>query len=174
MAEDRTRPRARSGVRAGARPHVRPSSAARSRTAPAEPRGGAGWVRGAVLATIFVMLAVTLVPTARSVIRQRSQIAALTSTIATQQQDVTALTAEQKRWTDPAYVQQQARERLKFVKPGERSYSVIDPATQAPTLPSGTTVAAPSSSGTLPWYGQVWESVELADRPTAGMEPVDP
>ncbi len=120
------------------------------------------------------MLLVTLVPTARSVIRQRSQIAQLHSTIAAQEADVAAQQAELDRWKDPAYVEQQARERLKFVKPGEKSYSVIDPSTQAPSLPAGASVAAPGSSGTLPWYGALWQSVQLADQPTAGMEPVGP
>lgn len=131
-------------------------------------------MRGAVLATILVMLAVTIIPTARSVIRQRSEISALKERIASQQGDVASLTQEQQRWQDPAYVEQQARERLKFVKPGERSYSVIDPAKQPAQMPSGAVVAAPSSQGSSPWYGQLWQSVQLADKPTAGMEPVDP
>ncbi|GAA1882247.1 FtsB family cell division protein [Lapillicoccus jejuensis] len=153
----------------------RPAEASRGRTPqPVEPTSSKAWVRGAVLATIVVMLLVTLVPTARSVIRQRSQIAQLHSTIAAQEADVAAQQAELARWQDPAYVEQQARERLKFVKPGEKSYSVIDPADAAPSLPSGASVAAPSSSGTLPWYGALWKSVQLADQPTAGMEPVAP
>ncbi|MDQ2758355.1 MAG: septum formation initiator family protein, partial [Actinomycetota bacterium] len=145
---------------------------ARSRTAPAEPRQSTAWVRGAILASILVMLAVTIVPTARSVIRQRSQISALQDTISAQQADVTQRQAELARWNDPAYVEQQARERLKFVRPGERSYGVIDPPGDKATVPSGTTVAAPQSSSNRPWYGQMWQSVQLADRPSAGMAPV--
>ena len=39
---------------------------------------------------------------------------------------VEELQKEQARWSDNAYVEQQARERLKFVKIGDRSYTVID------------------------------------------------
>lgn len=171
MAADSRRPRAR---RAPGPTSRRPAAAARSRTAAAQPRHSTAWVRGAILASILVMLAVTIVPTARSVIRQHSQISALQDSIATQQADVARDQAELARWKDPAYVEQQARERLKFVRPGERSYGVIDPAGDKVALPSGTTVAAPQSSSNRPWYGQVWQSVQLADRPTAGMEPVAP
>ena len=58
--------------------------------------------------------------------------------VAAQEQDVAALEGERERWRDPAYVEQQARQRLKFVKPGERSYTVLDP---EPT--SGTTDLVP-------------------------------
>ncbi|MEO3936273.1 septum formation initiator family protein [Dermatophilaceae bacterium Soc4.6] len=171
MGADRRRPGTR---RAPAPAGRRPSSAARSRTVPPEPRQATAWVRGAILASMLVMLAVTIVPTARSVIRQRSQISALHESIAVQQDDVVQRQAELARWKDPAYVEQQARERLKFVRPGERSYSVIDPSAGKVTVPSGATIAAPQSSSTRPWYGQIWQSVQLADRPTAGMEPVAP
>jgi cell division protein FtsB len=129
-------------------------------------------VRGAILMTILVVLAVTLAPTARSLLRQRGEIAALEEKVVQQQQSVTDLQREQARWADPAYVEQQARERLKFVKVGDRSYSVIDPATEAPKPPTTAVVAAPRADANAPWYGQLWQSVQLADRPSAGMAPV--
>jgi cell division protein FtsB len=150
----------------------RPGTAARSRTVTPQPRTSNAWVRGAILATIVVMLAVTLLPTARSLIRQRAEIGALQDKVVTQQQSVADLRKEQERWNDPAYVEQQARERLKFVKVGDRSYSVIDGTKQAPKAPTGTLVAAPSADSDSPWYGQVWKSVQLADQPAAGMAPV--
>lgn len=135
-----------------------------------ESHESSGWVRGAVLLSIIVLLAVTLLPTARSVIRQRSEISALQDKITTQTSTVEDLRVELDRWKDPAFVEQQARERLKFVRPGELSYSVIDP-TQAAPIPSGAVVAAPSSSDNVPWYGRLWTSMQLADHPTAGMDP---
>jgi cell division protein FtsB len=152
---------------------ARPATASRGRTAvPTEDRGSSAWVRGAILLTILVVLAVTLAPTARSLLRQRSEIAALQDKVVQQQQSVADLQREQARWADPAYVEQQARERLKFVKVGDRSYSVIDPATELPKPPASAVVAAPDADPNAPWYGQVWQSVELADRPSAGMAPV--
>jgi cell division protein FtsB len=151
----------------------RPALASRGRTAaPPEERESSAWVRGAILATILVVLAVTLAPTARSLLRQRGEIAALQEKVVQQQQSVADLQREQARWADPAYVEQQARERLKFVKVGDRSYSVIDPASEAPKPPTTAIVAAPQADANAPWYGQVWQSIRLADQPSAGMAPV--
>jgi len=122
--------------------------------------------------TILVVLAVTLAPTARSLLRQRGDLAALQEKVVQQTQSVTDLQREQARWADPAYVEQQARERLKFVKVGDRSYSVIDPATEPPKPPASAVVAAPKADANAPWYGQVWQSMRLADQPSAGMAPV--
>jgi len=129
-------------------------------------------LRWVILGAIAVVLLVTLVPTARSLARQRAEIDALATQVAQQQSQVASLQAEQERWTDPAYVEQQARDRLKFVKVGDRSYTVIDPQEAARPPVSGASVAAPQANGDAPWYGQIWQSVQLADRPTAGMLPV--
>lgn len=155
-------------------PASRPGSASRGRsTAPPPPeRSTSLWVRGTILATILVVLAVTLAPTARSLLRQRGEISALQEKVVQQQQSVEDLQREQARWADPAYVEQQARERLKFVKVGDRSYSVIDPAQGAPKPPESAVVATPEADANAPWYGQLWQSVRLADQPSAGMAPV--
>lgn len=170
-----SRPRAGGPTRSasGRTPASRPAPASRGRTAAGPPeRTSKAWVRGAVLVTILVVLAVTLAPTARSLLRQRGDLAALQEKVVQQQQSVTDLQREQARWADPAYVEQQARERLKFVKVGDRSYSVIDPATELPKPPASAVVAAPKADANAPWYGQVWQSMRLADQPSAGMAPV--
>jgi len=121
------------------------------------------------------MLAVTLVPTLRSTLKQRSQISDLRSQLAQQGRTVAALQREQRQWSDPAYVEQQARERLKFVRVGETSYTVID-ADPAPTPAAGPAVAAPlrASTATSPWYGELWQSVVIADALTKAPVTVSP
>ena len=120
----------------------------------------------AILASIFVILAVTLIPTLRSTLNQRSQINELRSQLDQKRQTVAALQQEQKQWTDPAYVEQQARERLTFVRVGETSYTVID-ADVAPVEAPGPNMAAPSQTSTAnsPWYGKLWQSMVIADAP---------
>ena len=77
-----------------------------------------------------------------------------------------ALQREQQKWNDPAYVEQQARERLKLVRVGERSFTVIN-GSAAPVLAGGAQIVAPAktSAGNIPWYGQLWQSVVIADTP---------
>jgi cell division protein FtsB len=120
----------------------------------------------AILAAIFVVLAVTLIPTLRSTLNQRSQINDLRSQLAQKRETVAALQQEQQQWTDPAYVEQQARERLKFVRVGETSYTVID-VEPAPVRAGGPKIAAPeqASNASRPWYGQMWQSMVIADTP---------
>jgi cell division protein FtsL len=169
----RTRVRPGTTATTGRRPGAsRPAPAPRTREAtPEDDRRGPAWLRWVILGAIGVVLLVTLVPTARSLARQRAEIDALQTKVAQQQTQVASLQAEQERWTDPAYVEQQARDRLKFVKVGDRSYTVIDPQEAARPTVSGASVAAPKANSDAPWYGQIWQSVQLADRPTAGMLP---
>ncbi len=172
----RSRVRPGTTTTTGRRPGAsRPAPAARTReVVPDDERRGPVWRRWVILGAIAVVLLITLVPTARSLARQRAEIAVLQAKVAQQQTQVAALQAEQERWSDPAYVEQQARERLKFVKVGDRSYTVIDPQDAARPTVSGASVAAPKANSDAPWYGQIWQSVQLADRPTAGMLPVTP
>ena len=126
-----------------------------------ERRSSRGVLRVVVLASIFVLLAVTLVPTLRSYLRQQGEIDALRGQVTEQREGVSDLQKEQARWNDDAYVMQQARERLKFVKVGEKSYTVIDGKPSTKALPG--VAKAPAASSDHPWYGQLWESVQVAD-----------
>lgn len=126
-----------------------------------ERRSSRGVLRVVVLASIFVLLAVTLVPTLRSYLRQQGEIDALRGQVTEQRQGVSDLQKEQARWNDDEYVMQQARERLKFVKVGEKSYTVIDGKPSTKALPGVAKASAASNDN--PWYGRLWESVQVAD-----------
>ena len=119
-----------------------------------------------ILAMALLILAITLIPAVRSTLSQQSQINGLRDRIARQRETVAALQQEQKQWADQAYVEQQARERLKFVRVGDKSFTVIDgPA--APVRRAPARIAAPvkTAAANIPWYGQLWQSMELADAP---------
>jgi len=125
--------------------------------------------RGAVLLSIALFLMVLLGSTVAAYVGQQGDISALQEKVGGQEQDVAALKAEQARWRDPAYVEQQARQRLKFVKPGERSYTVLD---AAPSTGRGASTKDPvpdvaSPDVPLPWYDTVWQSTRTADVPGA-------
>jgi len=117
-----------------------------------------------ILASIFVMLAITLIPAVRSTLNQHGQINDLRDRLAQQRKTVVALQQEQRQWSDPAYVEQQARERLKLVRVGETSYTVIHGQAR-PDLAGGLRIAAPeqASAANIPWYGQLWQSIVIAD-----------
>src|SRR5665811_682962 len=118
--------------------------------------------RTAVLSAVFVMLAVTLIPTLRSTLNQQSEINALRDQLGKQRETVAAMQQEQRQWSDPVFLEQQARERLKFVRVGETSYTVIDAQT-APANSGDLKIAAPATVSTFngPWYGQLWQSMVI-------------
>lgn len=114
----------------------------------------------AFLVVLFVA-AVLLAPTLRVFLDQQSELRAVQEDIAAAQQLERELTHEIARWDDPAYIQQQARERFNLVMPGEQTYMVVggDEAVEDP-------VPAPASPSEvnpdLPWADALWDSVVRA------------
>lgn len=84
---------------------------------------------------VIVMFVVIIAPGFRVFVEQRQQIADLEAQARQAQTQNAALEAQVARWSDPAYVRAQARDRLYYVMPGETSLLVIndvppaDPAT---------------------------------------------
>jgi cell division protein FtsB len=159
----------------GGRPRASTRGAAAAAAPVATPAGWRGRLttaakdrrtrRGAVLLSILAFLTVLLGSTVAAYVNQQGDIAALQDKVAAQEQDVAELEAQQEQWRDPAYVEQQARQRLKFVKPGERSYTVLDAQPATGTKDPVPEVAAPDTP--LPWYETVWQSTRTADAPGA-------
>lgn len=123
-------------------------------------RGNRRTVRRLALGIVLVFLVVLVAPTLRAYLQQRSDISAMRDQVAQQQATVEELREEQARWTDPAYVEQQARTELKFVKVGEKSYTVLDPEVR-----DATGSIAHTSDSTQPWYDTIWASMQAADVP---------
>lgn len=123
-----------------------------------------------MLSAVLVVLVLLLAPYVRPWVTQRSQIAAADEQMKQLEQEVEDLTAERRRWDDPAYIRAQARERLYFVMPGETGYVVLDDSTPAgaSTDPRDAAVAVPATGGVReqPWYATVWSSVRIAGDPT--------
>jgi hypothetical protein len=119
---------------------------------------------------MVVTLAFILVfPTARLYMSQQVEKAELRSAVEAAKAENGDLKAQLGRWEDPAFVKAQARERLTYVMPGERSYRVSDPQ-NAPSPPAS---AAPSSApqhlaansdadAVDPWYAVLWDSTVVA------------
>lgn len=118
-----------------------------------------------ILGVLVTFCAVILAPTVRAYIHQRSQISSLQEQITQQRSTVKDLQQEKQDWQDPKYVEAQARERLKFVMPGDTSYTTIDGDEHAKaSRPESGIAAVPDKvRSSRPWYGEVWESFVIAD-----------
>ncbi|MBV7699620.1 septum formation initiator family protein [Streptomyces sp. TRM70350] len=112
--------------------------------------------RAALLALVVCSLVVALAYPMRQYVAQRAEIADLQQEKEQAQQRVEELRDLKARWQDDAYAEQQIRERLHYVMPGETGYIVIDPdAAKQPRTDLGL--------ADRPWYANVWEGVDKAD-----------
>ena len=116
--------------------------------------------RAAVLAVVLCAIALSLAYPVREYIGQRRQIDQLTAQRATAEAAVRRLQAEDKKLTSPAYVEQQARDRLHMCMPGQTCYVVI-PGKKPPAA------VAPAPAPVTPWYEKLWGSVRAANQATS-------
>jgi cell division protein FtsB len=116
--------------------------------------------RAAVLAVVLCAIALSLAYPVREYIGQRRQIDQLTAQRATAEAAVRRLQAEDRKLTSPAYVEQQARDRLHMCMPNQTCYVVI-PGKKPPAA------AAPAPEHVMPWYEKLWGSVRAANQATS-------
>jgi len=119
--------------------------------------------RAAVLALVLLVLVVSYASSLRAWLDQRQQIAETRSQIATTRDQVAALEQEVRRWGDEAYVEQQARARLAFVRPGETGYRVITEGGE-PLGAEPEPGEEPDSAADTAWYSGLWASSRQAGR----------
>jgi len=121
-----------------------------------------------ILSGVLVVVVLLLAPYLRPWVDQRSQIDDGRDQVETLQHQVDALSAELRRWDDPAYVRAQARQRLNFVMPGESGYVLLNDTAQPAVRPDprSVTAALPSDGDSRVWYTKVWDSIRIAGDPT--------
>lgn len=144
-----------------------------------EPRSGSGtaarrvdvreWASGirlsafsVIMLSLVVLGAWVLVPTLGTFIDQRQKIAALESSIQVSEDTIASLEDERERWTDPAYITTQARERLYYVKPGEVVYLVDNDLDPAALPQEQTAVSDDLEERPADWMQQLLRSVAAA------------
>ncbi|NVM99954.1 septum formation initiator family protein [Arthrobacter sp. SDTb3-6] len=141
---------------------------------PARSFNGRLLVLGLAMAAVTVALA----PNIHTYMDQRAEISALKQDIVAQTAQQGVAKSELARWDDPAYVKQQARDRVSMLMPGETGYWVYGEA--AASQPDGTPAAAPAAAGqsaikattvtTEPWVDSLWQAVEKS----AAVKPAAP
>lgn len=113
---------------------------------------------------IFVLLVTALIvlaPSLRLLVEQQNEIAALEREVAEQQAAVEGLQTEIDRWSDPAYIEAQARDRLLYVYPGDISYLVIDDG-ETLSLGGATPVSDEIQETRIDWSRALLTSIMMA------------
>lgn len=113
--------------------------------------------RAALLALVVCSLVVALAYPIRQYVSQRSEIADQRRQAERARAEVEKLREQKERWRDDAYVEQQARRHLHYVRPGETAYVVPD---------GSAAVRRPADEhpADRAWYENLWTTVDTADR----------
>ncbi|WP_448614177.1 septum formation initiator family protein [Modestobacter sp. URMC 112] len=156
-------------VRAGARGAVDSRPGRRTTRRPPRSAGTPGrgprfTGRAVLLGALVLLLAMTLAGPVRQYVAGRQELAELAAEQEALTQRAADLQAQLDRQADPAYIAQQARERLTYVLPGDRLVVVGDAGdagdgAAAEELPDGGT----PDSDPVPWYEGLLGSLAAAD-----------
>ena len=139
----------------------------------------AAWLRnfrmsGFALSMLLLVVAALLVLATplKTLIEQRQQIAQLQQSLDDAKHDVADLNEQVARWSDPAYIQAQARERLYYVLPGDVSYLIVgepDVAAGSGNLPISDEIQTTKTD----WIGGLLGSVYTAGLTDATPDELD-
>ena len=116
---------------------------------------------------LLALAVIVLAPSLRLLVEQQQQIAALERGVEAQRGEVDGLNAELARWSDPAYIEAQARARLLFVYPGEYSYIVTNAGTEDTPTDGGLPVSTQLQATRVDWLGALLASAYGAGLTTA-------
>ena len=109
--------------------------------------------RAAMLAAVVCVLALSVAVPLRNYLGQRSELAAVYEQQQILADKVVELERRRALLADPQHLESQARERLRYVRPGEAPYVVQLP----PSRP-----AAGTDRAVVPrqlWYTELWKSI---------------
>lgn len=144
---------------------------------PARRFSGRLLVLGLTMGVVTVLLA----PNVHTYLEQRAEISALREDIAAKEAQQSAYGAELLRWDDPAYIKQQARDRVSMLMPGETGYWVYgadgvvgteDSVDAAKAAAAQATTAKKATEVTVePWVDALWGAVKKSAETAAPKAP---
>ncbi|MCK9900339.1 septum formation initiator family protein [Frankia sp. Cpl3] len=123
--------------------------------------------RATLLAVVICVLVLTLAYPLRLYLQQQAKISELTRANAERQSRVDDLRDQVGRYNDSEWVADEARRRLHYVLPGERSYLMRT--TPQQTAEPGAESGAGTGDGS--WYNRLWSQLSEPAVPTAQAKP---
>jgi cell division protein FtsB len=141
---------------------------------PARSFSGRLLVLGLAMGVVTVLLA----PNVHTFLQQRAEISALRADIAVKEGQQDNFEAELARWDDPAYIKQQARDRVSMLMPGETGYWVygangVVAVAGAPDAGAAKSSTAKNSTeiSVEPWVDGLWDAVQESAKVEAKAAP---
>jgi cell division protein FtsB len=115
------------------------------------------------LASVIVAIAVPL----KIWLGQRSNVASLAAQTHQTELKVAKLNALDKQWHQPSYIEAQARDRLHYVVPGQKTYIVLGRPTHSGKAAAAAAKRASAAAAAEPFYSEFWQSDRAAGQASA-------
>lgn len=112
---------------------------------------------GLVLCAVLLALATPL----QHYLAQQQAITAARAQAGAQRAAIDQLHHDLQLWSQPGYIEAQARERLRYTTPGTANYDVIGASRRSVALRSQGRASVPADPSTS-WYARLWDSVVAA------------
>ena len=116
--------------------------------------------RALVLGTLVVLLLVLLASPLHRYFGSRSDVQHASQQLRDDQAELAKMNAQLRRWSDPGYIQQQARVRLQYAMPGDTVYIVTGAHHPSDIITSTAKTKAKPVDDT--WNKRLWETVQKA------------
>jgi cell division protein FtsB len=129
-----------------------------------EPRSGRPVLTGRalVLGGIVVLLVLLLASPIHRFLASRSEVSSTAQQLQQDNKQLGELKKQKALWSDPGFIQQQARTRLQFAMPGDTVYVVVDKGQRSDI--EKTAGSSSSKPGGTEWNSRLWDSVRAADK----------
>jgi cell division protein FtsB len=116
--------------------------------------------RALVLAVLVVLLLVLLASPLHRYFGSRSDAAGAQRTLQQDKTQLKQLKQQLQLWSDPGYVQEQARTQLQYAMPGDTVYAVIGNGAKSDIQKTETVQTVNVATGS--WNARLWSSVQKA------------
>ena len=117
--------------------------------------------RALVLGVLVIGLVVVLASPVKRYLGSRRDVGTAAAQLQHDRAQLADLAKQKARWSDPGYVQQQARKRLQFAMPGDTVYIVVDKGQQS-DIERTREVANAGTGGSNAWNQRLWGSIRAA------------
>ena len=118
--------------------------------------------RAMLLGGVVVLLVVLLAAPVHRYLASRSEVGAARQSLIDDRTELRALRAQLQRWSDPGFIQQQARTKLQYAMPGDTVYVVVH-AGQRSDIARSSGESAQQAAGPA-WNDRLWDSVRAAGK----------
>ena len=117
--------------------------------------------RALVLGTVVILLLVLLASPLNRYFGSRGALGDTSRQLKDDRARLSQLQQQLNQWSDPGYVQQQARKRLQYAMPGDTVYVVVDRGQKNDIVK--TSGSAADRNDQQGWNTKLWDSVTRAD-----------